>query len=96
MLGMQWSRCLLLHVSVVQLYCAVGRHNQALDVASQLCSNAPEDANAHALHLLLLAFGGISSENAPEALVACRNLLRCDPSAQRCCYYCMFVAWNLQ
>lgn len=66
------------------MYCALGRQPQALEMAGQLCRSVPEEADAHALHLLLLEAQGISGqEEAARASEACCRLLRCDPGAHR-------------
>ena len=68
-----------------QMYCALGKHSQALEAASRLCELAPHDADAHALHLLLLQAQGIDGhEQASRAGNTCCQLLRCDPGAHRC------------
>lgn len=67
-----------------QMYCALGKQSQALEAVGQLCHLAPEDADVHALHLLLLKAQGITGhDQASIAGEACHQLLLCDPSAHR-------------
>ena len=67
------------------MYCALGKHSQALEAVAQLCRATPEDADVHALHLLLLQAQGIAGhDQASIAGEACHQLLLCDPGAHRC------------
>ncbi|BDA43336.1 hypothetical protein COCOBI_04-3480 [Coccomyxa sp. Obi] len=71
-----------LSYTLVQMYCAVGKQSQALEAVGQLCKLAPEDADVHALHLLLLkAQGIVDHDQASIAGEACHQLLLCDPGA---------------
>jgi hypothetical protein len=66
------------------MYCALGKQAQALEAASQLSKLAPHDADAHALHLLMLEAQSITDHvQASHAGEACCQLLKCDPGAHR-------------
>ena len=68
-------------VDDAQMYCAAGKHDAALDMARELATSYPANADTHALHALLLAAREPCQKVADEMVGALISTLRCDPGA---------------
>ncbi|KAK9830545.1 hypothetical protein WJX72_012387 [[Myrmecia] bisecta] len=78
-LGMQPDNSQLAYV-LVEMYMAAGKASQAMEVAEALRVAAPQDADAHALWILVKQTQGGDQEDAERLLQAFLDLLRCDPA----------------
>ncbi|KAL3140399.1 hypothetical protein ABBQ38_004659 [Trebouxia sp. C0009 RCD-2024] len=67
---------------LAQLYMMAGLPHDALETGRALRLNAPADADAHALFILMKEAEGPTQESMPELAQAYVEMLRCDPTSQ--------------